>query len=357
MAKGERHPIERIGSVDPESGASVVQLTSSPVTSENLYFEETPFTPDSSTVVFRSARFAARKPPWDLFRADVDGDNLVQLTDRDGLTDAVLSSDGDCVFFTTRHEICRVELDDRGEQTIARFDDARMVNQITVCGGYVFAQVRESADRARIVRCSPDGDDLVTVRTGKRFGHVTGSPTGNWVSWVDVTESSAINHQSWYAMRPDGSECRRWPVPNWSHTAWAGVTDRMQGTLLPPGRAIGWVAPGEAEASVIAEGPYFWHSSTSRDAEWLVADTNWPNVGLQLVHVPSGRFRTLCLDRSSCGHPERTHPHPVMSPDGRRVLYNSDRTGISQVYLVTVPDDLRAELGSGADLDDSRRER
>jgi oligogalacturonide lyase len=35
--------------------------------------------------------------------------------------------------------------------------------------------------------------------------------------------------------------------------------------------------------------------------------------------------------------PQHTHPHPAFSPDGRYVVYTSDRTGHSQVYEVALP--------------------
>ncbi|HNZ39512.1 MAG TPA: oligogalacturonate lyase family protein, partial [Candidatus Latescibacteria bacterium] len=44
------------------------------------------------------------------------------------------------------------------------------------------------------------------------------------------------------------------------------------------------------------------------------------------------------------GHPQWTHPHPMFTPDGRRIVFNSDRTGIGQVYTVEIPESLRQQL-------------
>lgn len=104
---------------------------------------------------------------------------------------------------------------------------------------------------------------------------------------------------------------------------------------------------GEERPSRIASGPYFWHSGSSLDGEWIVADTNWPDVGLQLVHVPTGRFGPLCFPRSSEGHPQWSHPHPQFSRDAACVLFNSDATGVPQVYLARVPAELRERIVSG----------
>ena len=34
--------------------------------------------------------------------------------------------------------------------------------------------------------------------------------------------------------------------------------------------------------------------------------------------------------------PQHTHPHPSFSPDGSRVVFTSDHTGVAQLYEVTV---------------------
>jgi Tol biopolymer transport system component len=36
--------------------------------------------------------------------------------------------------------------------------------------------------------------------------------------------------------------------------------------------------------------------------------------------------------------PQWTHPHPSYSPDERLVVFASDRTGTTQVYVARVPD-------------------
>jgi oligogalacturonide lyase len=34
--------------------------------------------------------------------------------------------------------------------------------------------------------------------------------------------------------------------------------------------------------------------------------------------------------------PQHTHPHPSFSPDGSRVVFTSDRSGVAQLYEVVV---------------------
>ena len=346
MAKGKTYGYEAIEFVDPHTGAETLQLTSNPTTSSTLYFENVNFTPDSKTLVFLSRRSASRDAPNDLYRVDADGRNLVQLTQHEYLHGACMAIDGTRAFLGAGTELRSVDLETFREEVLAHVDGADSVGNPSVGGPFVFGRVGLPNNHSSIIRVHLQTGKLETIRDGKRIGHLNASRTGTWVGWLETAETNEYNAQTWYVMKSDGTGNRRWSVQNWAHSSWVGNTDRMQGTLLPPGHGITWASPEEQGWTVIAQGPYFWHSSASLDAEWIVADTNWPDVGLQLVHVPTGRFQGLCLSQASnSNHP--AHPHPCFSPDGTKVLYNSDRTGINQVYLVTVPDWLKEELRTG----------
>ena len=105
-----------------------------------------------------------------------------------------------------------------------------------------------------------------------------------------------------------------------------------------------------------------WHPSINRQGTLMCADTTFPDIGLQLfspldgVGVPT----PLCFPEASCegkhwntDHcpyddedyrqgkwkvyaPQHTHPHPAFSPDGRFVVFTSDRGGFAQVYEAEV---------------------
>ena len=100
-----------------------------------------------------------------------------------------------------------------------------------------------------------------------------------------------------------------------------------------------------------------WHAICNRQGTRMVADTNFPDIGLQVFDPRDGigQPQALCHpESSSLGEhwngpfpydhgpikvyaPQHTHPHPSFSPDGRFVVYTSDRTGYSQVYEVALP--------------------
>jgi oligogalacturonide lyase len=95
-----------------------------------------------------------------------------------------------------------------------------------------------------------------------------------------------------------------------------------------------------------------WHPICDPTGTRMVADTNFPDIGLQLFDARDGAGLPIPLaypEASSMGAhwagpfpygdgpvevyaPQHTHPHPRFSPDGRYVLYTSDRTGHAQLY-------------------------
>ena len=57
---------------------------------------------------------------------------------------------------------------------------------------------------------------------------------------------------------------------------------------------------------------------------------------LMLEEGRIGDFVTHLQSQRKVYAPQHTHPHPAFSPDGRFVVFTSDRSGYSQVYEVEV---------------------
>jgi hypothetical protein len=113
-----------------------------------------------------------------------------------------------------------------------------------------------------------------------------------------------------------------------------------------------------------------WHIAPDRAGERILCDTNHPDEGLQIIDVKTGARRQLCLSHSSnqgtqwlkssyalaedfaqarrnnlswmenaadtVYGPQYTHPHPSWSLEEDKVAFASDRTGVTQVYVVEV---------------------
>ena len=348
MAKGTTYNHERIEFVDARTGVRLMQVTSFPTMSMALPYFERNFTSDSKSFIFVSQREARRDAPWDLFRVDTGGTNLTQLTECEGGAGFVMSPRDDCVYFHRQARLWRVDIHTfREEEISAPHGVASMGGgAISPDGVYYFAQVTTAHDTGGILRIRTDGSEATLIAEGERgsFAMHSVSPGGEGLLLWQMREGK----KTWLLLDHDGNERGVYTSSyDFAHCTFLGSTERVQGCALPPQRALVQIGLGEEQPTPIAQGVYFWHSASTLDGEWIVSDTNWPDEGLQLVHVPTGRYRPLCYPRSSQGHPQWTHPHPQFSPDGRVVLFNSDRTGICQIYLAFVPDDLRERVRTG----------
>ena len=102
---------------------------------------------------------------------------------------------------------------------------------------------------------------------------------------------------------------------------------------------------GHSAATFVAEGLHFMHISASPDGRFFVVDDNRTGR-LYLGCLATRRVLPFCDTNASCGSPQYTHTHPYITPGNRHVIFNSDRTGITQVYAAVVPQDFLAKLES-----------
>jgi hypothetical protein len=334
MAKGTNYSSERAIVTDAKSGLRVMRLAHYSCISTNLYFEMGSFTTDETHVVFISQRGAARDAPWDLFRVQTDGMELVQVTEREDLCGIAFSPALGCLFYQSGGELLKTDIHTLKEGAVAKVPGGAGKP------GYSLATI-DAAGKSYFGNCAgpKNGDVLfrVDVATGavdvlyhsKGQNHLHVDPAGKTLHFNDHDEVGWASH----LIDADGTNLRRSCFREFAHHTWFGTTGKMQGTLLPPGKALALRGEHDTEFTILAEGRYYWHSCASPDAQWIVSDTNWPQEGIYLLHVPTGRVSYVCDPQSAPSHPQWTHPHPSLSPGMKYVLFNSDQTGIGQVYL------------------------
>ncbi|MDB6092532.1 MAG: hypothetical protein JWM32_94 [Verrucomicrobia bacterium] len=110
-------------------------------------------------------------------------------------------------------------------------------------------------------------------------------------------------------------------------------------------------APLEAEAplqeiSIPRDRPSFYgHFFPSRQGDFVITDALANEAGMKQrkgnlisrlnIDWASGRMEVVPLCESNTSwHTQDNHPHPVLSPDQREVLFTSDRSGVRQIYSV-----------------------
>ncbi len=342
--RGKSYEWERIKQRDPETGVYYVQLTNAPLHSRTLYFENPNFTVDNRTLLFLSQRMASRNSDWDLFRVDADGRNLVQLSDEKHPLGSPIPSPGTprVIYGVRDNALLALDIDTFEEREIARCESVHSLGPSTLTGdGTFFLSIGKDRDgKHLIVRFRTDGTETTTFAHGYPLCHLTSNYEGTILAF--------FGKDGEYTCQIDGKDLRRIPGSHqFSHCTWHGKSDVRIGTYLPPDHGIAIASIDGTEKTEICSGPYFCHSASSEDGRWGVADTNWPMEGIFLVHVPSGRYAKLVNPPLRFGHQQLTHPHPSFNRDATRVAFTSNETGLSQVYVIEIPENLRKELVTG----------
>jgi hypothetical protein len=164
-----------------------------------------------------------------------------------------------------------------------------------------------------------------------------------------------------FSLAADGSDRRDFPIgapiTPWitGHTCWAGDSGHILGTLFKPyddGQRRGtvlelshdWPTP-----RVLFDTEYCWnHVSASRCGRYFVVDSyELPGVPILLGSVRTGKTQVLCNSGTSGGGGQHTHAHPYITSDNRYVVFVSDRTGLAQTYIASIPEELLDWLGAG----------
>lgn len=346
LSRGKHYPSERRFFKDPVTGVNITQLSSFPTVNMKFYFHVNAFTPDSKSVVFYSYRTAQRDAQIDVFKVDVDGMNLIQLTDTPGMSGSVLSNDGQWLYYLVAGELRRVSLATYDEEVVNRIDGIGAgggLGCLTLDDQQYFAEVVLENGNMGIVRFRTDGSLAKLIYERDRLSHVQCEPSeGNVVAFQHEPDELQRNIS---LIDADGGNLRTLDIQHGNgHWMWVGSTKEIMSNLSGARQGIVVMKEGDAEEELIADGEHFWHGSSSLDGEWMVSDTNWPDHGIQLIHRRTKKYKTLCYSNSSSGHSQWTHPHPSFSPDGNYVVYNSDVGGIPHVYIATIPQELKDEL-------------
>ena len=150
-----------------------------------------------------------------------------------------------------------------------------------------------------------------------------------------------------YIVSEDGKKVRPLPVgtphtvPVSGHECWVGETGHVLFTAR--GGKVYLAQPDAEKPTLIATGAGFVHLTASPDGKFYVVDS----IGtgrLFLGCIATRKVLPLCDTGASGASPQYTHTHPYITPGNHRVVFNSDRTGIPQVYTARIPEDLLQDL-------------
>lgn len=368
------------------SGAAVRQLTSAPQIHSNIYCEM-PFSDATGRyVIFQ--RSPTPWGPWEAWRTDLQTGEAVLLAEEVLWTVGCAMSCDQRYFYCARYEptasmleIIRTEITTLKQMSVL-FPHVpgslHSMGAISLDYRYYFVAARlgpPAAHRFGVLKMDlqegeyevilEGGDDLcnmhVQIEPGRGEDLLIQHNRG-----AELDEEGRIIHLvrepycTLFLIDTEGGQRRQLPVgkpytrPCQGHQAWIGRTGEIILTIsfepeaqFPEPGCLLRVRPGEAQAHVISEAADFCHPNASRDGRFFVCD-EWRNKTIIVGSLTTGRSKVLCETGASFRGNQWTHPHPYFTPDNQHVIFNSDRTGLPQVYAAHVPASLLEELETPA---------
>lgn len=137
------------------------------------------------------------------------------------------------------------------------------------------------------------------------------------------------------------------------HEAWVGQSDSIivtvesnhaySGTHDPDGNIL--LIRSDGTYQTLAPGTAMMHIGTTPCGRYFYAD-GAPEGRIIVGSPQTGKIMDICRSRTrnSREFGQKAHSHAYLSPDFRKVVFNSDRTGSPQVYVASLPEGLLKEL-------------
>lgn len=375
MAKfgiGSVHLTELQESEDNQTGAHIFQLTNDNTINHNLYFLTSSFTPDQKHLIFTSYRSGKAN----FYKLEFPKGDIVQLTDGNEVHgySGVIAKDGTELYFTESDSIKAVHLDTFEERHLAEFREGSL-GECSVSADEQFivtAMKREGKSHITVTATDGSGGEIIYTSPNQTIIHPQFHP-----KHADLIAYSGDPAPRMWTIKRDGSDNRMLYQHDNNeflvHETFLGSHDELIVTHWP--YALRKFSLETLEIQTIADFNA-WHIASNRLGTKVLCDTVHPDIGLRLVDVETGEHVPICYPQSSSSGsqwkkdryavaedwaaaqqagdrekalswmemkvdtvygPQWTHPHPSFSPDEEAVVYTSDATGHSQVYVAIIP--------------------
>lgn len=385
MTIGKIWPAEWSAAKDSRSGVTVRQLTNYKGHSHHLYFTNSGWYANNQKLLFGSDRGNRTN----LFSLDLNSGEITQLTDlppiplpyETSFLEACLNPTRDEAYFWHDGTLMALDLEQLDLRPLWRvpsgyvytmlsctadgkyictniYEDLSQTLAVDLLRGYVgFEEIWAARPRSKIMRIPVDGaSDGATVVWEESYwiGHVNTSPTrSNLLTFCHEGPWDKIDNRIWgldhtsgeaWMIRPRGADGASVGHEHW-HTD--GIFIGYHGRKPSGAEFFGTVRFDDQERQEVAT-PHadkrdFANIRASRishyhanDSSLIVGDAG---TTVHLWHRNEDRYeppRILCEHQSSM-HIQQLHVHPRFSPNGREILFTSDKSGYGNLYLAPIP--------------------
>jgi oligogalacturonide lyase len=346
---------------DRATGARILQVTDGPAINHPSYFLQSSFFPGGSSMFFTSYRTGSPQ----LFEVSLESGDVTQLTSGAPIHpfSAALHPGGDALVVTRDGGLWAINRKISDGRSIVEFAGAELGECSISRDGQWLTAAYKRGSNCGLVSGRYDGTNWREIPFPRTVIHPQFHPIES--GWIEFSGDPAPRM---HRVRVDGTglEClyQHGNDEFIVHETFLGQTGDMVFTIWP--RALCRMDWTTRAISTIAE-YNAWHIAPDRRGERILCDTNHPDEGLQIIEAATGARRQVCLSessnqgtqwRKSCyavaddfAHaretlswmenagdtvygPQWTHPHPSWSFEEDEIAFASDRTGVTQVYVV-----------------------
>ena len=286
----------------------------------------------------------------------------------------MISKDGTELFYTQADTIKAIHLDSLEERVLAEFPGGSL-GECSVSADERFivtAMKRDDKSHITVTATDGSGGEVIYTSPDQTIIHPQFHPKHS-----DLIAYSGDPAPRMWTIRRDGTENRSLYQHDNNeflvHETFLGAKDDLIVTHWP--YALRRISLETLQMQTIADFNA-WHIASNRDGTAVLCDTVHPDIGLRLVDVETGEHTPICYPQSSSSGsqwktdryalaedwaaaqqtsdrekslswmemkvdtvygPQWTHPHPSFSPDETAVVYTSDVSGHSQVYVAVIP--------------------
>ena len=365
------YPSESKTLPDTSTGVKVRQVTDHPSIHHHPFFFVPAYDDSMRRLVFISERTG--KPQ--IFAEDRSSGNLIQLTNRDDLGDWSIypSHDGRYVYFCAGTGAWRINLETCEEELLADFGSVAMreagmvgaamgTTALSYCDQWWAVKFNNSQGVACLAIIDTTAGTYEIVLERDTIAHMQFCPDDSNLLFY----AGPLKDRVWVINR-DGTNNRRLyqrKQGEWiTHESW--IPGRRELAFMDWPKGIRCVHVDTAvERHVTSFNA--WHAICNSDGSLMVADTNFPDIGLQIFDPrdDADQSFTLCFPQASnMGEhwkgpfpyehgpisvyaPQHTHPHPSFSPDNKYIVFTSDQTGHAQIYEAEIPPTLTGHIST-----------